>query len=82
MDSYSKMVEACGDYVGSSFLGKVNDSGWLGHVKELLHASCLVAQCVAQEDACVLVHGTEGVDTTLQVNARMVQGLGHGLLNS
>ena len=67
MDSYSKMVDACGDYSGTSFLGKVNDSGWLGHVKELLHASCLVAQCIATEDACVLVHGTEGVDTTLQV---------------
>jgi len=69
MDSYSKMVDACGDYSGTSFLGKVNDSGWLGHVKELLHASCLVAQCIATEDACVLVHGTEGVDTTLQVTS-------------
>jgi myotubularin-related protein 9 len=69
MDAYSKMVEACNDSSGSSWLARVNDSGWLGHVKDLLHASCLVAQCVAQEDACVLVHGTEGLDTTLQVTS-------------
>ena len=75
MESYAKMVEACAEYDGTSFFGRVNDSGWMGHVMDLLRASCLAAQCVAQEDACVLVHGTEGVDTTLQVR-RKVDGCG------
>lgn len=68
-ESYSKLSEACGGDGGSGFLGKLNESGWLGHVKELLYASCLVAQCIATEDACVLVHGTEGLDTSLQVTS-------------
>ncbi|KAF4531437.1 hypothetical protein B566_EDAN004207 [Ephemera danica] len=63
LDSLAKLVD------GKSllWLSKLDSSNWLGHVKDSLNCACLVAQCLDQEGASVLVHGSEGLDSTLLV---------------
>ncbi|XP_053254967.1 myotubularin-related protein 9-like isoform X3 [Podarcis raffonei] len=70
-ESFIKLVEACNDPSHSMdrWLSKLEASKWLYHVKEALSTACLVAQCMDREEACVLVHGAEGTDTTLLVTA-------------
>lgn len=67
LDSLSKVIEACNDTTCTidRWLNKLNNSEWLSHVKDTLNAACLVAQCLNQERASVLVHGSESVDATL-----------------
>lgn len=67
LDSLSKLVEACNDTTCNidRWLNKLNSSEWLSHVKDTLNAACLVAQCLNQERASVLVHGSESTDATL-----------------
>ncbi|XP_025419858.1 myotubularin-related protein 9 isoform X3 [Sipha flava] len=67
LDSLSKMIEACNDITCTidRWLNKLNGSEWLSHVKDTLNAACLVAQCLNQERASVLVHGSESTDATL-----------------
>jgi len=67
LDSLSKIVEACNDTTSTidRWLNKLNSSEWLSHVKDTLNAACLVAQCLNQEKASVLVHGSESTDATL-----------------
>ncbi|XP_074600044.1 myotubularin-related protein 9-like isoform X2 [Brevipalpus obovatus] len=69
LDSLSKLIEACNDTSSSAdkFLSKLESCSWLSHVKDVLMCACLVAQCIDQEEASVLVHGAEGMDSTLQV---------------
>nr|XP_023998344.1 myotubularin-related protein 9-like [Salvelinus alpinus] len=67
------------------WLSKLEASNWQTHVKEILTTACLAAQCIDREGASVLVHGTEGTDSTLQVTSlaqiildpacRTIQGL-------
>ncbi|XP_013398951.1 myotubularin-related protein 9 isoform X2 [Lingula anatina] len=66
-----KFVEACMDFGSSTekWLSRLESSGWLNNIKEVLTCACVVAQCVDKDDATVLVHGSEGMDTTLQVTA-------------
>ncbi|XP_054856072.1 myotubularin-related protein 9-like isoform X3 [Eublepharis macularius] len=70
-ESFIKLVEACLDPSLSMdrWLAKLEASKWLSHVKEVLSTACLAAQCLEREEACVLVHGSEGTDTTLLVTA-------------
>ncbi|XP_038233899.1 myotubularin-related protein 9-like isoform X4 [Dermochelys coriacea] len=70
-ESFIKLVEACNDTSLSMdrWLSKLESSKWLAHVKGALSTACLAAQCMEREDACVLVHGAEGTDTTLLVTA-------------
>lgn len=70
-ESLIKLVEACNDQSHSMdrWLSKLEASGWLSHVKEILTTACLAAQCIDREGASVLVHGTEGTDSTLQVTS-------------
>ena len=71
LDSLSKLIEGCLD-TGSSmdkWLSRLESSQWLSHVKETLNCACLVAQCIDQESAAVLLHGGEGLDSTLAVSA-------------
>ena len=70
-DSLSKLIEACNDTSSSmdKWLSRVESSGWLNQVKEVLTCACLVAQCISEEGASVLVHGSEGLDSTLQVSS-------------
>ncbi|XP_043918708.1 myotubularin-related protein 9 [Protopterus annectens] len=70
-ESFIKLVEACTDQSHSvdRWLSKLEASNWLTHVKDILTAACLAAQCVDREGASVLVHGSEGTDSTLQVTS-------------
>ncbi|XP_050182349.1 myotubularin-related protein 9-like isoform X3 [Myiozetetes cayanensis] len=70
-ESFSKLVEACSDPSLSMdrWLGRLESSRWLSHVKAALSTACLAAQCMDREEAKVLVHGAEGTDTTLLVTA-------------
>lgn len=71
LDSLMKLVEACNDTNCSidKWLSRLDSSGWLSHVTDVLTCACLVAQCLDQDGVCVLVHGAEGTDATLQVCA-------------
>ncbi|XP_004682600.1 PREDICTED: myotubularin-related protein 9 [Condylura cristata] len=70
-ESLVKLVEACNDQSHNMdrWLGKLEASNWLTHIKEILTTACLAAQCVDREGASVLIHGTEGTDSTLQVTS-------------
>uniref|UniRef100_A0A8C9VL95 Myotubularin-related protein 9 n=1 Tax=Scleropages formosus TaxID=113540 RepID=A0A8C9VL95_SCLFO len=70
-ESLIKLVEACNDQSQSMdrWLSKLEASNWQTHVKEIVTTACLAAQCIDREGASVLVHGTEGTDSTLQVTS-------------
>ncbi len=51
------------------WLSRLESSQWLSYVKETLNCACLVSQCIDQETAAVLLHGGEGLDSTLAVSA-------------
>ncbi|XP_053820689.1 myotubularin-related protein 9-like isoform X2 [Vidua chalybeata] len=70
-ESFAKLVEACGEPAPSMerWLGRLDGSRWLSHVKAALSTACLAAQCLDREGCSVLVHGAEGTDTTLLVTA-------------
>lgn len=68
-DSLHKLVEACQDKncTTEKWLARLESSNWLRHIQDVLTCACLVAQCIDHEGASVLVHGSEGMDSTLQV---------------
>nr|XP_033813214.1 myotubularin-related protein 9-like isoform X2 [Geotrypetes seraphini] len=70
-ESFIKLMEACNEQSQSMdrWLSKLEASKWLSHVKDSLSTACLAAQCLEREEAYVLVHGSEGTDTTLIVTA-------------
>ncbi|XP_025899236.1 myotubularin-related protein 9-like [Nothoprocta perdicaria] len=70
-ESFVRLVDACNDASLSMdrWLSRLESSRWLSHVKAALSTACLAAQCLEREEACVLVHGAEGTDTTLLVTA-------------
>nr|XP_042140936.1 myotubularin-related protein 9 isoform X2 [Peromyscus maniculatus bairdii] len=70
-ESLIKLVEACNEQTHNMdrWLGKLEASNWLTHIKEILTTACLAAQCIDREGASVLIHGTEGTDSTLQVTS-------------
>ncbi|XP_067167767.1 myotubularin-related protein 9-like isoform X2 [Apteryx mantelli] len=70
-ESFIKLVDACNDtsLTMDRWLSRLESCRWLSHVKAALSTACLAAQCLDREEACVLVHGAEGTDTTLLVTA-------------
>ncbi|XP_047580804.1 myotubularin-related protein 9-like isoform X3 [Lutra lutra] len=70
-ESFVRLVEACGDLEQSmdGWLSQLEACHWLAHVKEALSTACLAARGVEREEACVLVHGAEGTDSTLLVTS-------------
>ncbi|ELU07118.1 hypothetical protein CAPTEDRAFT_168491 [Capitella teleta] len=70
-ESIIKLVEACYDVNCGmdKWLSKLDSSGWLTHVKDALTCACVAAQCVDKEGASVLVHGSEGADSTVLVTS-------------
>ncbi|EZA57170.1 hypothetical protein DMN91_006717 [Ooceraea biroi] len=70
-DSFYKLIEACNDINSSTsqWLSKLDSSGWLAAVQSALNAACVTAQCLHQEVAAVLVHGSSGRDSTLVVTS-------------
>lgn len=71
LDSFAKLIEACNDTSSSTekWLSRLESSGWLTLVLNSLNTACIVAQCLAQEGAPVLVHGQQGQDATLIVTS-------------
>lgn len=71
LDAFAKIVEACNDTSCSTekWLSRLESSGWLTLVLNSLNTACIVAQCLAQEGAPVLVHGGKGQDSTLIVTS-------------
>jgi len=71
LDSLQRLVEGLNDtgQTMDRWLNRLVSSNWLSHVKDTLNCACLVAQCLDQEEASVLVHGSDGMDSTLQVSA-------------
>ncbi|XP_059724655.1 myotubularin-related protein 9-like isoform X5 [Haemorhous mexicanus] len=70
-DSFSRLAEACAEpaVTVERWLGRLDSSRWLSHVKAALSTACLAAQCLDREGCTVLVHGAEGTDSTLLVTA-------------
>ncbi|XP_015120258.1 myotubularin-related protein 9 [Diachasma alloeum] len=70
-ESLGKLIESCNDVACSSgqWLSRLENSGWLGAVQGAMNAACVVAQCLEQELAAVLVHGSSGRDSTLVVTS-------------
>lgn len=68
-ESLHRLVEACHDKNCSfeKWWSRFDASNWKGHICDVLTCACLVAQCIDHEGASVLVHGSEGMDSTLQV---------------
>lgn len=71
LDCFSKLIEACSDtsITTEKWLQRLEASGWLTLVHSSLNTSCIVAQCMAQEGAPVLVHGGQGLDQTFIVTS-------------
>ncbi|XP_048730213.1 myotubularin-related protein 9-like isoform X2 [Ostrea edulis] len=78
-ESLIKLLEACTDDGCSmdKWLSKLESSNWLTHVKDVLTCACTVAQCIDSEGANVLVHGSEGFDSTLQITSLVQVVLDH-----
>ncbi|XP_037078968.1 myotubularin-related protein 9-like isoform X2 [Pollicipes pollicipes] len=71
LDSLQRLVEGLNDQnqTVDRWLGRLVSSNWMSHVKDTLNCACLVAQCLDQEVTSVLVHGADGMDSTLQVSS-------------
>ncbi|MBN3284724.1 MTMR9 protein, partial [Polyodon spathula] len=70
-ESLIKLVEACNDQSNNMdrWLSKLENCKWLSYVSSALITAGLVAECVEREGCPVLVHGSEGTDTTLLVTS-------------
>lgn len=70
-ESLIRLIEACYDVNTTSdkWLSKLDACGWLSNVKDALTCACVAAQCIDKEGAMVLVHGSDGTDTTLIVTS-------------
>lgn len=71
LDCFSKLIEACSDTSISpeKWLARLESSGWLTLIHNSLNTACIVAQCMAQEGAPVIVHGGQGLDSALIVTS-------------
>ncbi|KAK4294796.1 hypothetical protein Pmani_032600 [Petrolisthes manimaculis] len=71
LDSLTKLMDGVNDTSSGTdkWLSRLEGSNWMNNIKETLNCACLVAQCLDQEGASVLVHDTEGLDSTLQVTS-------------
>lgn len=69
-ESLIKLVEACGDQSHNMdrWLSKLENSKWLFHVQTALSTAGLLAECVERDSHSVLVHGSEGTDSTLLIS--------------
>ncbi|XP_077990034.1 myotubularin-related protein 9-like [Glandiceps talaboti] len=70
-ESLVKLIDACTDTNSSmdKWISRLDSCNWLSHIKDVLTTACLAAQCIDREGASVLVHGSEGIDSTLQVTS-------------
>ena len=70
-ESLVRIVDACVDTSSNSekWQSKLESSNWLSLVKDILSVACVVAQCIDREGASVFIHGSEGLDSTLQITS-------------
>ncbi|XP_042196613.1 myotubularin-related protein 8 [Callorhinchus milii] len=68
-NSLQKLLEVCELKAPSmsDFLTGLENSGWLRHIKAVIDAGVFIAKAVAEENASVLVHCSDGWDRTAQV---------------
>ncbi|XP_069749058.1 phosphatidylinositol-3,5-bisphosphate 3-phosphatase MTMR8 isoform X2 [Narcine bancroftii] len=68
-NSLQKLLEVCELKAPSmsDFLTGLENSGWLRHIKAVMDASFFLSKAVAEENASVLVHCSDGWDRTVQV---------------
>ncbi|XP_038630603.1 myotubularin-related protein 8 isoform X1 [Scyliorhinus canicula] len=68
-NSLQKLLEVCELKAPSmsEFLTGLENSGWLRHIKTVMDAGAFLAKAVAEENASVLVHCSDGWDRTGQV---------------
>lgn len=69
-ESLIKLVEACGDESNNMdrWLSKLENSKWLSYVQTALSTAGLLAECVERDGHSVLVHGSEGTDSSLLIS--------------
>mmetsp|Transcript_6805 Transcript_6805/g.10429 ORF Transcript_6805/g.10429 Transcript_6805/m.10429 type:complete len:538 (+) Transcript_6805:389-2002(+) len=61
------LLSSTSDSIDEKFFSLLEDSGWLGHVRLVLHSSAKVAYKVEREACSVLIHCSDGWDRTAQV---------------
>ncbi|XP_078268653.1 phosphatidylinositol-3,5-bisphosphate 3-phosphatase MTMR8 isoform X2 [Rhinoraja longicauda] len=68
-NSLQKLLEVCELKTPSmsDFLTGLENSGWLRHIKAVMDAGFFISKAVAEENASVLVHCSDGWDRTVQV---------------
>uniref|UniRef100_A0AAY4EJU3 Myotubularin phosphatase domain-containing protein n=1 Tax=Denticeps clupeoides TaxID=299321 RepID=A0AAY4EJU3_9TELE len=68
-NSLQKLLEVCAlkSPSMSDYLTGLENSGWLRHIKAVMDAGVFLAKAVADEQASVLVHCSDGWDRTAQV---------------
>uniref|UniRef100_A0A8D8TF55 Myotubularin-related protein 9 n=1 Tax=Cacopsylla melanoneura TaxID=428564 RepID=A0A8D8TF55_9HEMI len=71
LDSLAKFIEASNDVTCSmdKWLSRLDASVWMSNIKEILSCAYSVVQCLDQEGTTVLVHGSEGLDSTLVITS-------------
>ncbi|XP_029688783.1 myotubularin-related protein 9-like isoform X1 [Takifugu rubripes] len=69
-ESLIKVVEACGDgsHNVDRWLSKLENSRWLTNVQTALSTAGLLAECVERDGHSVLIHGSDGTDSTLVIS--------------
>uniref|UniRef100_H3DHN1 Zgc:154055 n=1 Tax=Tetraodon nigroviridis TaxID=99883 RepID=H3DHN1_TETNG len=69
-ESLIKVVEACGDgsHNMDRWLSKLENSKWLTNVQTALSTAGLLAECVERDGHSVLIHGSDGRDSTLLIS--------------
>uniref|UniRef100_A0A3Q3VVP3 Myotubularin phosphatase domain-containing protein n=1 Tax=Mola mola TaxID=94237 RepID=A0A3Q3VVP3_MOLML len=69
-ESLIKLVEACGDASPNMdrWLSKLENSKWLSHVQTALSIAGLLAECLERDGHSVLIHGSDGTDSTLLIS--------------
>lgn len=54
--SFAKLVDACSTD-SSSWLSKLDSSGWYANSRQVLHVACCIADEIHNKNGCVIVHG-------------------------
>ncbi|VBB26450.1 unnamed protein product [Acanthocheilonema viteae] len=70
-DALAKLVELCTEtnITVDRWIARLGSCGWLQLVSDMLTCAATVAQCVHCEEVPVVVHGSEGTDSTLLITS-------------
>ena len=70
--SFEKLIEllVCRrDLPVDGFLDKLSSSSWLHVVRDVMNCACVAAQIIDRDGKNVLIHGSDGTDSTLAVSS-------------